>query len=448
MTATTDAGQVSAKARYDAGRLELARLAAGDGETKREIWTRIARIAARVLQVNRVGYWVTIDSGQAIRCEHLYQASPLAALEGVILRRRDFPGYFAALEAQRVIAVEDVATDANAAEFREAYFQPLGITSMLDSPVYRNGEIIGIVCHEQVGPRRAWTPEECDFAVSVAEATGRLCAESDSSEARRSLERMRSQFDSLETMAALGRLAAGVAHDFRNVLGTAMGYKELLEIEAQGHPGILQRLGEIGKALDLGHALARDLGEFGQVDPARPRVLDLAEFLSEFKGLLSMAAGQDVRLELVLARDVCPVFMDRTHLERALLNLVINARDAMGGAGVVTLALGRGEDTGPGAATASGAPGGAATYAVLEVRDTGQGMSPEVRGRIFEPFFSTKGEKGTGLGLPIVWRTVTRAGGTVEVDSAPGRGSVFRLRLPGIADPLGTGSSPPGPAAP
>jgi signal transduction histidine kinase len=141
--------------------------------------------------------------------------------------------------------------------------------------------------------------------------------------------------------------------------------------------------------------------------------------------MMAMAAGPDARLELSLGQDVCPVFIDATQLERALLNLVINARDAMPGGGVLTVALGRG-----------GAEGPVSRHAVLEVRDTGTGMTPEIRGRIFEPFFSTKGEKGTGLGLPIVWRTVTEAGGRIEVDSEPGKGTVFRLLLPGIADPL------------
>ncbi len=164
---------------FEAGRLELARLAAEAGETKRQIWARIARITARCLAVDRVSYWQLIQGGQAIRCEHLSQSSPSDDYEGVVLLKRDFPAYFRALETNSSLAIEDTESDPNAAEFREAYFKPLGITAMLDSPVYRNGAIIGIVCHEQVGRRRAWKPEECDFAVSVAEATGRLCAESD-----------------------------------------------------------------------------------------------------------------------------------------------------------------------------------------------------------------------------------------------------------------------------
>ena len=413
---------------FEAGRLELARLAAEAGETKRQIWARIARITARCLAVDRVSYWQLIQGGQAIRCEHLSQSSPSDDYEGVVLLKRDFPAYFRALETNSSLAIEDTESDPNAAEFREAYFKPLGITAMLDSPVYRNGAIIGIVCHEQVGRRRAWKPEECDFAVSVAEATGRLCAESDWSEARRSLDHLQVRLASLEGMAALGRLAAGVAHDFRNVLGTAMGYQELLLLEAKGQARIESRLGELGKALESGLALTRDLTHFGQDAPANPRVLDLAVFLEGFRGMMTMAAGPDVRLDLPLARNVCPVFIDSTQLERALLNLVINARDAMPGGGTLTVALRRG------GAEEMADP--QRLHAVLEVRDTGHGMAPEIRGKVFEPFFSTKGEKGTGLGLPIVWRTVTEAGGRIEVDSEPGKGTVFRLYLPGIADPL------------
>lgn len=419
-----ESGRAAEKAVFEAGRLELARLAAGEGETKIQIWMRIARIAARVMRVNRVGYWLRMDSGQAIRCEHLYQSYPPGAVEGAVLQRRDFPGYFHALESSRVIAIEDVESDPNAAEFREAYFQPLGITAMVDSPVYRNGEIIGIVCHEQIGPPRPWTREECDFAVSVAEATGRLCAESDSSAARESLLSIQRRVENLEGMAALGRMAAGVAHDFRNVLGTAMGYLDLLQVECSGQERILARLGEIGKALEIGRTLTRDLTQFGQGEPASPRVVDLAAFLEEFRGLMGMAAGPLVRLEFSLAKGVYPVFMDRNHLERVILNLVINARDAMAGGGTLTVTLAAAGGDGPG----NGIP----AHASLEFRDTGTGIPPETRERIFEPFFTTKGEKGTGLGLPIVWRTVNEAGGKVEVESEPGKGSIFRLLLPGI----------------
>lgn len=423
---TEDTGNPAAtELRFETGRLALAKIIAADGEPKREIWIRIARIAAQTLRVNRISYWSFMEDGDSIRCEHLYQGDAFGVGEGAIFRKRDFPLYFSALESRRVISIEDTGTDPHAGEFREPYFKPLGIGAMLDSPVYHNGHMVGISCHEHMGPPRQWSQEESEFATLVAETTGRLCAESEWASARASLNQSQLRLQSLEGMAALGRLAAGVAHDFRNVLGAAMGYLDLLELATRGRDDLQPLLRDLGKALEHGRDLTRDLSHFGQEERGQPRVLDLAGFLSGYQSMIVMAAGPTVRVEFSLGKAVSPVFLDQTQLERMVLNLVLNARDAMPQGGKLTITLRSGD------AGASGFRED--TYAVLEIRDTGLGMTPEIRRRIFEPFFSTKGDKGTGLGLAIIQRCVSLAGGRVEVASEPGQGSTFRLLLPGIA---------------
>jgi len=221
---------------------------------------------------------------------------------------------------------------------------------------------------------------------------------------------------------SMGRLAGSVAHDFNNLLVPILGYADLLLKDtpsgAYGHEELLQ----IVQAAELGKDLARRLLEFGRKKAAAMNPMDLAGALRAFRGLLRRSVRGDVRLHFQIPEAPLPVCADRGQIELAVMNLVLNAQDAMPTGGDLTVCLSA-ADAGP------QDPPGTGRVALLAVSDTGSGMGREVLARLSEPFFTTK-EKGTGLGLATVYGTVRRHGGRVLVDSEVGRGSVFTIRLP------------------
>jgi two-component system cell cycle sensor histidine kinase/response regulator CckA len=254
--------------------------------------------------------------------------------------------------------------------------------------------------------------------VDFGEEALRLIILRDVTDARRvELELRQSQ-----KMEAVGRLASGVAHDFNNILSVILGEAEwaLTRLPAGGE------LSEIRESIALiqdtgGQAvhLVRQLLAFSRKQPATPQVLSLGDLVTGVGGMLRRLLGRDVELRVETAPDLRPILADPSQLAQVLLNLGVNARDAMPDGGTLTLH------------TAN-----AGASVLLEVRDTGCGMSPEVQARIFEPFFTTKEPgKGTGLGLSTVYGIVQQAGGSISVESEVGRGTVFRVLFPAAGAP-------------
>ncbi|MBP3955858.1 PAS domain S-box protein [Gemmata sp. G18] len=233
-------------------------------------------------------------------------------------------------------------------------------------------------------------------------------------------KRLEEQLRQSQKMEAVGRLAGGVAHDFNNLLTIIRGNAELLRSPTED-AGDSALFDDLLLAADRATALVRQLLMFSRRQPVRVEVLDLNEVVTALSGLLRRLLGERVSVETVLAPVPVTVRTDRSHLEQVILNLAVNARDAMPGGGTVTV----------GTVVPERAPPGAPRFAQLTVADTGTGMTDEVKGQIFEPFFTTKGpDKGTGLGLATVFGIVEQAGGRIKVESAPGAGTTFRVDLP------------------
>ena len=241
-------------------------------------------------------------------------------------------------------------------------------------------------------------------------------------------ERKRAQrrYHETQKMEALGRLAAGVAHDFNNVLTIIRTTADVLRGERADDTALSADLGEIAAAVERGAALSRQLATFGRGEKWKPAAVEFADVVNALIPLLEKLGGSQVRLDVSIEPDMPTLALDPTHLEEVVMNLVINAVDAMPDGGSVTIS-GRMQPCG---AEASSAAYREIPHAVLEVTDNGPGMPPEVLRRLFEPYFTTKGDRGTGLGLANVWRIATDAGGVVVVDSEVGRGSTFSVLLP------------------
>ncbi len=235
---------------------------------------------------------------------------------------------------------------------------------------------------------------------------------------RRRLER---QLGESQKMEALGRLAGGIAHDFNNVLAAISGLAAIGLETAQGEAA--EMFDEINGTIRRTAGLIRQLLTFSRRQPAAPRLLSLNAVIQERELMIRRLLGRGITLETRLAPELSQIRADPSQLEQVLLNLVINARDAMPAGGCLLIET---RETG---GAEGRPPDGPARAAVLRVSDTGDGMSEEVRGRLFEPFFTTK-ETGTGLGLASVYGVVSQAGGRISVSSAEGRGSVFEISLP------------------
>jgi two-component system cell cycle sensor histidine kinase/response regulator CckA len=236
-----------------------------------------------------------------------------------------------------------------------------------------------------------------------------------------------------QKMEAVGRLAGGVAHDFNNLLSVIFGHSALLAASAPSRERVRDSVAEINRAAEQAAALTQQLLAFGRRQLLEPRVLDLGSVLAESRSLLRRVIGEGVRLKMLLAPRLRQVNADPGQINQILLNLALNARDAMPEGGELTIET-RDVDFDAEFATAhpETRPG---SYVLLAVTDTGTGMTPEVRSRIFEPFFSTKSDS-TGLGLSVVDGIVSQNGGYLTVATDPGLGTTFSIYLPAVEEPL------------
>jgi signal transduction histidine kinase len=261
----------------------------------------------------------------------------------------------------------------------------------------------------------------------------------------RSINRLAEQRETLETklrqtqkMEAVGHLAGGVAHDFNNLLGVILGYADVILTETNLPHDTAKKLDEIRLAAEKATGLTRQLLAFGRQQVLKPVVLDLNKVVAENQTLLTRLLPEDIELQFHPAPGPLKVRADRTQIEQVLLNLSVNARDAMpqgGRLAIKTVATQLNYEDGP------LDPG---NYVLLEVTDTGIGMDAETQARVFDPFFTTKErDKGTGLGLSTVYGIVDQSGGFIQMTSQLARGTTFRVYLPEVNAPEYISASEP-----
>jgi PAS domain S-box-containing protein len=246
-------------------------------------------------------------------------------------------------------------------------------------------------------------------------------------------KRLENHFLQSQKMETVGRLAGGIAHDFNNILTVIKGYSQLLLNElSEDHP-LRDNVEEIRKSTERAENLTRQLLAFSRRQVMEMKVIDLNDLLKNLEKMLCRVIGEDIELTTLLAEDLGRVKFDPGQIEQVILNLAVNARDAMPSGGKLTLETADVElDEAYARSHISVVPG---QYVLLSVSDTGGGMPPEVKDRIFEPFFTTKGKgKGTGLGLSTVYGIVKQSGGNIWVYSEPGKGTTFKIYLPRVEE--------------
>jgi nitrogen-specific signal transduction histidine kinase len=241
-------------------------------------------------------------------------------------------------------------------------------------------------------------------------------------------KRLEEQFRQAQKMQAVGRLAGGIAHDFNNLLTIILGYCEIVLEGLRPSDPLHDLLEQIEKAGKRASVLTNQLLAFSRKQVLQPRVLELNVLVAEMEKMLGRLIGEDVDLAVAAAPDLWRIKADVGQMEQVLMNLAINARDAMTNGGKLTIETDNVElDDLYVSAHSESRPG---EYVRLAVTDSGCGMDPVTMAQIFEPFFSTKGDKGTGLGLATVYGIVKQSGGHIEVYSEVGIGTTFKVYLP------------------
>lgn len=301
--------------------------------------------------------------------------------------------------------------------------------SLLLVPLLVEGEVIGVLALEST-QSRVYSNEELDLARGVAGQVAGVLA-------RRRLEaerqRLEDQYHQAQKMEALGRLTAGIAHDFNNMLTAINGFAALLESELPADDPQQDMVGRILHSGRRAADLVRQLLAFSRQQVIEPRVLDLNEVILDLNKMLHRVIGEDIELKTGLASNLWPIKVDAVQIEQVIVNLVVNARDAMPEGGRLIIETANVVIDESYAAGHLGVQPG--NYVLLAITDTGYGMSPEVKAHIFEPFFTTKPVgKGTGLGLATAFGIVKQNDGDIWVYSEEGIGTTFKIYLPSATE--------------
>ncbi|HYP77854.1 MAG TPA: GAF domain-containing sensor histidine kinase [Polyangiaceae bacterium] len=393
----------------DSARLQIVRLVLDDFADLKRAMLTAARVSATTLGVTRVGVWSLSEDRSTLRrvALHDLRRPDNQTTEDLELPLADWPSYRTALSSGRVVATDNALTDLRTAQLADSYLVPHGVTSMMDAPLFLKGEVWGVVCHEHTGAPRIWTEREIAFAVSVADMLSTMLEQAMRLAIEARLRQTEAELAQVRRAEAVVRTAAAIGHDINTLLQAISGRAELA-----AHHGS----GELSEALqdivgDCQRA-ARIVGQLRDLDaPAQTLGFesDLSFVIEDTRATLEslLAPNHTLRLDLT---EEASVPATRADLERIVLNLVVNAKEAMPEGGVVLLTTRR-----------------TPSSVSLEVRDQGSGIPSDQAAHIFEPYFTTKNGRNTGLGLFAVATIARRTSGVVALESVPGAGTAVRI---------------------
>jgi signal transduction histidine kinase len=402
---------------FETARLQLARVHGSTGQARETGFRLVTQVVADALKLERVGIWMFEDSRRQLVCQTQFIRSRRTYEAGQRLHVEQFPTYFAALEQRRALPAEDARTHPQMAELARPYLIPNQIVSMLDAPIIRQGQVVGVICHETVGNPHSWTQSEVDFAGSAGDIVALILEQAERVELEAALALQTKQRLENSKLDALARMARTVAHDMNNLLAVVLGVAD--EAREMDCPHCREHAQSLSGAAEVGSRLVQRLFELGGRHAPLTVPVDLGTVVQQMESALRTLVGRAIALRVRVDARKPTVLMARDELEQVVLNLVVNARDASrpdGHIEVVVREPVRDDDLPP-------------DRLVLEVIDDGTGMDERTRTHLFEPYFTTK-PGGNGLGLAIVYNVARRAGGTVQVASEPGTGSVIQVVLP------------------
>jgi two-component system, cell cycle sensor histidine kinase and response regulator CckA len=382
-----------------------------EGQAERQTAYRSAcEQSARTLNVERVSIWFLNEPGDLLTCALQFTLSSNSFQQGGQIAREGCERYFEAVCSRRVVIVADAARDPRTSQL-EPYLRRERVSALLDAPIYRDGRVVGVVCHEHTGGVRDWTEREAGFACAVSDLLTILIHQAERADLRLALEAQREALAQHQKMQALVRLGRVVVHDLANVMMVASVRAGDLGSEVDPR-GASQ---EIVDVLAYGNKLLAQLRAFCDPQtPVGPAEVEAAGLLRGLAVALRSVLGKGVDFQFECEPTEISVAMSPVELEQLVLNLCINAKDATSERpdAVVRVSLSRQLDG-----------------ALLEVSDNGCGMDETAQVGIFEPFFTTK-PGHSGVGLSAVYGIVERAHGRIWLTSAPRQGTTFRILLP------------------
>ena len=471
--------------------MELARnQVLNEGDLKAAL-KEITEATAHNIAIERVSVWLYDETGTKIQCLDLFERSLNQHGEGLELTAIDYPTYFQALSQEQLIAADDAHTDPRTREFSSSYLTPLGITSMLDAPISLGGQTVGVLCNEQVGTSRPWTPEDQNFARSIADLVS-LALEAQKrkrveealrkSEARErekatqlelaldELKHTQAQLIQTEKMSSLGRMIAGVAHEINNPVSFIYGnlshaseyfrnLMRLLQIYRQTYPHPTPEIQQIASEIDLDflvedwqkllksmqvgaeriHQIVLSLRIFSRFNESEVKLVDIHEGIDNTLLILQhrlRPVGDAGGIEVIKDYSQLPqVACYPSQLNQVFMNLLSNAIDALENQPsprVITIHTSIQNSKFKIQNEIPHTPYLMPQFVIIRIADNGPGMSEDVQKKIFDPFFTTKPVgSGTGLGLSISYQIVVeKHQGQLSCISTLGRGTEFVVEIP------------------
>jgi PAS domain S-box-containing protein len=426
-----------------------------DTEQPDDIAFAAARIIGETLEGSRAGFGEIDPASETVTIVREWSAPGVMPLEGSFALR-DYGSYIDDLIRGEEVCVEDARTDPRTVEAAQA-LEALDARAIINMPVMENGRLVSMLYLGHGGARQ-WRPDEVVFIREVAErtriATERRRSEHALSALAASLEQqvaartseLQTAEDALrqsQKMEAVGQLTGGVAHDFNNLLTVIRSATDLLKRPDLSPERRERYIDAISDTADRAAKLTGQLLAFARRQALQPEVIDVGQSLRVIADMLGTLTGSRIVIGIDLPEASCFTNVDPSQLDTALVNMAVNARDAMQGAGRIEIAV-RSTDRIP---AVRSHPAVAGRYVAIAMRDTGSGIEPDKLERIFEPFFTTKDVgQGTGLGLSQVFGFAKQSGGDITVESDVGHGTVFTLYLPQVEqgaqatiDPFGEG---------
>ncbi len=402
--------------RYQAGLLELAKLEMNELDTALE---KILEIDAKILEVERVSIWLFDADRSRIECQKLFHLGEKRFEEGQVLRAKDYPAYFRALEESRILPASHAAEDTRTREFSENYLKPNRISSMMDVPFRLGGKVVGILCHEHIGPSREWSLEDQEFASSVADLISLAYTGAERRKAELALQEKSEELE--RSNRELAQFAYVASHDLQEPLHLIIAFSDRMEgsfQESLGEKG-LDYLKRMKRSAQRMRQLIDDLLQFSRVTTrAKPFVhVDLNRLISEIL--------KDIEMRLTdtngkVDRENLPiVYADPSQMRQLFQNLLVNALKF------------RKKEVPP-RVLIRAAPGEEG-FCEISVSDNGIGFDQKYLEQIFKPFsrlHSYFEYEGSGIGLAICQKIILRHGGHISAQSRPGEGADFIFTLP------------------
>lgn len=383
-----------------------------------------------LLGVDRSYVFLLSDDGRQLSNTHEWCADGIECQieNSQRLPARIYPWWMDRLNRLEIIRISRLDDLPQEAITEKQTLHAKGVRSLLLVPIVRENSLGGFVGLDSVRTERTWSAKDLETLTTVGELVANALG---CKRARDEKEELQNQLRQVQKMGEIGQLSGGLAHDFNNVLQTILGYTEINLRYLSPLDRVHRDLQKIRQAAGRAAELTQKLLAFSRWQMIRPADIDLNNLITDVSKMLPRVIGEHIELKTKFGSRTATVHADAGSLEQVLLNLCVNARDAMVKGGELTLETSHAVLDRISAAEHPGAHPG--TYELLSVTDTGVGMSKEVMEQIFEPFFTTKEVgKGTGLGLSMVHGTVKQHEGFIQCHSEPGKGTRFDIYLPSM----------------